>query len=191
MAKRTPPEISGGSMADIAFMLLIFFLVATTMDIDSGIMRVLPPPIPDDAEPPPPIKERNVFVVLVNKNNQLLVEGEPISIKQLKDKAKEFILNPQDKKDLPDKKDVDIPYFGKSRVSKGIISLQTDRGTSYETYIAVTNELITAGNEIRNDVAMKKFGKLYKDITKDKRNAIRKYVPVPISEAEPKNIGGD
>ena len=191
MARRAVPEINGGAMADIAFMLLIFFLVATTMDIDSGLTTQLPPPIPDEVEPPPPVKERNVFVVLINKNNQLLVEGKPTSIRNLKEKAKEFVVNPNNEEDLPEKKIIDVEYFGAYEVSKGIISLQNDRSTSYKSYIEVQNELIAAYNELRDELAIKKFGKRYEDLNKEKQKAIRKIYPKAISEAEPKNIGGN
>ncbi len=183
-------EINAGSMADIAFLLLIFFLVTTTMDVDTGLVRKLPPPPPPDQEKTPPIKERNVFIVLINSHDQLLVEGEPLDIHQLKEKAKEFIKNPYDKADLPEKKIVDIPYFGKYPVSKGVISLQNDRGTSYKRYIEVQNELVAAYNELRDELAMEKFGKHFDELDKDKQDAIKKIYPQRISEAEPKNVGG-
>ena len=193
MSKRKAPEINSSSMADIAFMLLIFFLVATTMDIDSGISRKLPP-MPDEQDQQDnndKIKERNVFVVLINKNNQLLVEGEPLDIMFLKDKAKEFIANPKDLKTLPEKKITDIPFFNKYPVSKGIISLQNDRGTSYGTYIKAQNALAAAYNELRDALSLSKFGKKFSDLPKDKMKAIKKIYPQRISEAEPKNVGGE
>jgi len=193
MARREAPEINGGSMADIAFMLLIFFLVATTMNIDSGIMRKLPP-IVEDQQDDIDIKERNVFVVLINSNDQLLVENEILNIKHLKEKAKEFIANKANLDNLPEKKLVkDIPFFGDQMVSKQVISLQNDRGTKYETYITVQNELTQAYNELRDELAMGKWSKTYAQLEKahdkDKMKAIRKIYPMRISEAEPKNIG--
>jgi len=190
MAKRDIPEVNAGSMADIAFLLLIFFLVTTTMDSDTGLARTLPPMVPKDEPPPPPIKERNVFAVLINSQNQLLVEGEPLDISQLKDKAKEFIENPARKETLPEFKEIEVPLFGVVEVSKGVISLQTDRGTEYQTYLMVQNELARAYNELRQELARKKFGKDYKDLDEDQQKAIRKIYPQKISEAEPKNIGG-
>lgn len=184
------PEINGGSMADIAFLLLIFFLVATTMDIDTGLSRQMPPYNPDAEQSDEQIKERNVYVVLINSSDQLLVEGQPMDVHQLREKAKEFILNPQNKEDLPEKREVEIDQLGKVMVSKGIISLQNDRGTSYDMYIKVQNELIAAYNEVRNDESMRRFGKLYDDLQEDKRDAIKEFIPQIISEAEPKNIGG-
>ncbi|MFN7014806.1 MAG: ExbD/TolR family protein [Bacteroidia bacterium] len=192
--KRTPPEINAGSMADIAFLLLIFFLVTTTMDVDTGLQRMLPPPLPPDMPEPPEIKQRNVFVVLVNANNQLLVEGDWLDIRNLRKKAKEFIANPTDKGDLPEKEMKEVPFFGMYPVSKQVISLQNDRGTSYETYIKVQNELAAAYNELRNELALSKFGKSYDDLIrlgdKEKTDAIKAIYPQRISEAEPKNIGG-
>jgi biopolymer transport protein ExbD len=191
MARRNPPEINGGSLADIAFMLLIFFLVATTMDIDSGLYRKLPPMPEDEQEETDKIKERNVFVVLINKNNQLLVEGEPTNINFLKDKTKEFIANPRNLDNLPEKKETEVEFFGQYMVSKGIISLQNDRGTSYGTYINVQNALAQAYNELRDELSLQKFGKKFNDLPTEKMDAIQDIYPHRISEAEPKNVGGD
>ena len=191
MGKREVPEINAGSMADIAFLLLIFFLVTTTMDVDSGLSRMLPPPVPENQEPPPPIKDRNVFVVLVNRDNRLLVEGEALKVKQLRKKAKEFIANPKNDEDLPEKKEINIPFFGNYPVSKQVISLQNDRGTAYGTYIAVQNELVAAYNELRDELSQQKFGKKLDELNKEQANAIKDIYPQRISEAEPKNIGGN
>ncbi len=190
MARRELPEINAGSMADIAFLLLIFFLVTTTMDVDSGLSRKLPPIPEETTEKPPEIKERNVFIVLINSKNQLQVEGKLMRIEDLKKSAKEFVENPADKKNLPEKEAKDIPFFGNYMVSKGVVSLQNDRGTSYETYIAVQNELIAAYNELRNELAQRRFGKAFSDCNEDQQKAIKKIYPQRISEAEPKNIGG-
>ncbi|MGD1846205.1 MAG: ExbD/TolR family protein [Salibacteraceae bacterium] len=195
--KRETQEINAGSMADIAFLLLVFFLVTTTMDSPLGLARRLPPPLDPNQPPPPPIRDRNVFVVLVNRNNQLLVEGEPTDISQLREKAKEFISNPDKKEDLPEFKMVDVPFFGETPVSKQVISLQNDNGTNYETYISVQNELAAAYRELRDEVSMRKFGISYTDLVerKDKTmieraKAVKKIYPNRVSEAEPKNVGG-
>jgi biopolymer transport protein ExbD len=193
MAKREAPEINAGSMADIAFLLLVFFLVTTTMDSDLGMMRKLPPTLPPDMPKPPPIKDRNVFVVLANANDQLLVEGELMDITELKEAAKEFIANPSNKDGLPEKKQVDLPIFGVRMVSKQVISLQNDNGTSYKLYIQVQNELAAAYNELRDELAMDEFGISYKALIENKEKAkvkaIKKFYPQRISEAEPKNVG--
>lgn len=190
MPKRPTGQFSAASMADIAFLLLIFFLVATTMDIDTGLSRQMPPYNPEQ-ESDEVIKERNVYVVLINANDQLMVEGKPMDVYKLREATKEFIVNPQDKANLPEKRQTEIDYFGDVMVSKGIISLMNDRGTSYGIYIKVQNELIAAYNEVRDEVAMQKFGKHFENLPKDKQDAIRKFYPQIISEAEPKNIGGN
>ncbi len=194
MARRQLTEINAGSMADIAFLLLIFFLVTTTMDVDSGLQRMLPPP-PDDVLIDIKIKERNTFVVLVNANDQLFVEGKPGDIRSLRKDAKEFIQNPAGRENLPEKEFKEVQFFGNYPVSKQVISLQNDRGTSYEIYIQVQNELAAAYNELRNELAMSQFGKSYDDLVllkDDERvSAVRTIYPQRISEAEPKNIGGE
>lgn len=191
MAKKLP-EVPAASLADIAFMLLIFFLVTTTMDVDSGLERRLPPIPPEDQndDDTPPIKERNVFVVLVNSNDQLLVENEYVPVNQLREKAKEFMANPYDDANLPEKSVKDVPYFGEVPITKGVISLQNHVGTSYGTYIAVQNELVAAINELREELAKQKFGKSYEKLEKDQKDAISEIYPSRISEAEPKKVGG-
>lgn len=193
MSKRDIPEINAGSMADIAFLLLVFFLVTTTMDSDFGLMRKLPPPIPENMPEPPPIKQRNVFTVLANANDQLLVEGELMQVSELREAAKEFIANPANKADLPEKKEVDVPFFGTYQVSKQVISLQNDNGTSYDLYIQVQNELAAAYSDLRNELALDRFGVSYDYLVeqgdKDKVKAVRAIYPQRISEAEPKDVG--
>lgn len=177
-------------MADISFLLLIFFLVTTTMDVDSGIVRRLPP-MPDPNVKPPDIKERNIFNVLVNKSDRLFVDGKWGDIRTLRQDAKEFLSNPQNREDLPEKKLENIKYLGEYPVSKGVISLKNDRGTSYNMYIQVQNELTAAINELRDQLSKQKFGVKFSDLeNKDYIEAIQKAIPVSISEAEPEDIGG-
>ena len=190
MARRELPEINAGSMADIAFLLLIFFLVTTTMDTDGGLTRKLPPMPEEQLDDLPEVKQRNVFEVLVNANDQLLVEGELMLVSELRESAKEFIVSNPGREYLPEFKPTDIELFGKDYpVSKQIISLQNDRGTSYEMYIKVQNELVAAYNDLRDELSNSKFGGNYNDISEDQRDAIKQVYPQRISEAEPKSIG--
>lgn len=192
MARKTP-EVPAASLADIAFMLLIFFLVTTTMDVDSGLERRLPQWVnPEDIQDDnQQIKERNVFVVLVNRNNDLLVENEYARIEDLRERTKEFMANPDDKENLPEKEPKEVPYFGEVRVTKGVISLRNDLDTKYGTYLAVQNELVGAINELREELANTKFGKSYGQLEDDQKKAIREIYPSKISEAEPKKVGGN
>lgn len=199
MGRREIPEINAGSMADIAFLLLIFFLVTTTMDTDTGLIRKLPPPIDEPVEDQDKVKQRNIFEILVNANDQLLVEGEYMQVTELRSKAKEFIKSEPGNENMPEFKETDIPQLGLVPVSKQIISLQNDNGTSYEMYIKVQNELVAAYNELRNEFAQQKFGKPYTELVqksgsseliKEKMKAVKKFYPQRISEAEPKKVGG-
>ena len=186
--RRRIPEINAGSMADIAFLLLIFFLVTTTMDTDKGILKRLSPILPEEQEPPE-IRERNIFVVLVNRDNQLLVEGNPTDIQRLRNKAREFILNPYNLDNLPEKKKVYVKSIGEVVVSKGVISIQTDRGTSYKMYITVMNELMAALNEVKNEASFTYFQKPFDELEKEQKETIEDVVPVVISEADPRKVG--
>ena len=188
---RKTPEVRADSQADIAFLLLIFFLVATTMNSDKGLSRVLPPLPPEDVKVEDiKVKERNILLVFVNAAGQIMAGNESMDIRGLKDKAKEFILNPMDDENLPEKKETEIDLGDGSKwvypVSEGVVSLQTTRDTSYEVYIMVQNELSRAFNEVRDQVAMQKFGSVFEDLTEDQRTAIAKAVPQKISEAEPR-----
>jgi len=178
-------------MADIAFLLLIFFLAATTMDSDMGLMRQLPaipdPNVPQDVNQ---INDRNILEVKVNKDNLLLVEGELTDFSDLRKIARDFILNADDAPDKPEKEIVNLPYFGNVPVTKAVISLQNDIGTSYGVYIAVQNELIAARAKLRDDLSKREFGIAYDNLDEDRKTAVDDYIKVPISEAEPKRIGG-
>jgi biopolymer transport protein ExbD len=190
-SKRGVDEINAGSMADIAFLLLIFFLVTTTMDVDSGIMRKLPPPLDPTIPPPPPIKQRNVFTVLVNSNDMLLVENQIGNVATLREECKEFVRNPSNNPNLSEKKDpVMLDLVGSYQTSKGVVSLQNDRGTSYDIYIRVQNELVAAYRELRDELSMQTFGRKFNELKKEQSKAIKKAIPMMISESEPRNVGG-
>jgi len=182
MAKTEIQAINAGSMADVAFLLLIFFLVATTINTDIGIPRKLPRKIND--VPPVESNDRNVLTVLVNKENKLMVEDNEVRLSELRAIAKEFIVNEDNAANLPQRIDVYIPKLGVMPVTKyHIISLQTDRATNYQTYIAVQNELVGAYNELRNELALERFRKSYNDLDNDQMEAVNKVYPVKISEA--------
>ncbi|HOZ14095.1 MAG TPA: biopolymer transporter ExbD [Tenuifilaceae bacterium] len=188
---RKVPEINASSMADIAFLLLIFFLMTTTMNVDTGLPRMLPPmPDPSVKQDDVEVKQRNVFTVLINKSDRLLVRGEPMDVSLLKEKTKEFVMNPNNDANMSEQEEKDVPMIGKFNVSKGVVSLQNDRGTSYTMYMKVQNELVAAYNELREDLSRSNFGKPYDKLSEDEKEAIGKAIPSRISEAEPKNIGG-
>ncbi len=201
MARRDAPEVNAGSMADIAFLLLIFFLVTTTIETDSGISRKLPPWQPEEQDPPV-IKERNIFQVLVNANNQLLVEDEEMQIEELRAAAVEFLDNGGG---TGDEACDFCQGAGDSNSSvnpqKAIISLVNNRGTEYGTYIAVQNELVAAYNQLRDREAQRLFGTTFtameakfndsrtsegaKETLKERIELIKDMIPQKLSEAEP------
>ncbi len=191
MAKRAVPEINAGSMADIAFLLLIFFLVTTTMNTDFGITRILPPPV-KNKNATVDVKDRNVMKILINSHDLLLVNGKPGNLNTLAQDVVKFMTpHPNDSK-YPEVKEEYFPQLGKKvMMTKGIVSLKNDRGTSYKMYIEVQNELAKAFDILKNQESIKYFGLPYKDLVGKKKKAlINKLVPIRISEAEPENVGG-
>ena len=192
--KRETPGINSSSTADMAFILLIFFLVTTSMDTDRGLARRLPPP-PDPSvknQDNVVVKERNILQVRLNKDNQLMVGSEYMEVGQLRAKAKEFVANPNNDENLPEKHVKNIPLLGGECMvtEKHVISVTNDVGTSYQAYIDVQNELVAAYNELRNELAQAKFGTTYAECDEDQQKAIRDFYPQKISEAEPKKYGG-
>ncbi len=187
MARKTP-EVNAGSMADIAFLMLIFFLVTTTMDVDTGIIRQLSPPPPPDA-PIPDINKRNMMSILVNNQDNLMINGKPGNISTLRADVKDFMSIHPDDPAYPVVEFKTFDYLGEIQVTKGIISLKSTRGTSYEMYIKVQNELAAAFSDLRNDLAMQKFGKRYdKIVDLNIIEDINKAIKISVSEAEPEEI---
>ncbi|MDR0972881.1 MAG: biopolymer transporter ExbD [Prevotellaceae bacterium] len=186
--KRSVPEINSSSTADIAFIILIFFLVTTSMDTDMGLTRRLPEPQQDEQQKQDQrIRERNILKVHVNRDNELLVNDEVTSISELRERAKEFIENPYNDEKLPEKRPKEVEFFGTVMVTANhVISLYNDRMTSYETYIAVQNELIAAYNELRNKLSEEKWHMPYAELNSDQQAAVKEIYPQIISEAEPK-----
>ena len=189
MAKRSTPALNTSSTADIAFLLLCYFLMTTTMGSQTGLSRRLPPmPEKDQKQVDQKVNRRNIIIVKINSADRILAGSEPIEVSQLKDKIKEFLSNPVDDPNLPEKEMQEIEGFGQYPVSKGVISLQNDRGTSYRAYIAVQNELVKAVNELRDEFSRNNYGKPFASLTEDKQDIVKKAVPQNISEAEPKDV---
>ena len=190
MAKKLP-GLNTSSTADIAFLLLCYFLMTTTMGSHTGLSRRLPP-MPDEKQKTQDqkVNRRNIIIVKINSQDRLLAGTEPMDVSQLKDKIKIFLTNPTDDPTLPEKELQDIEGLGTRPVSKGVISLQNDRGTSYQAYIAVQNELVKAVNELRDDFSRKNYnGKTFNMLDEDTQAIVKKAVPQFISEAEPKDVG--
>lgn len=193
--KRKVPGLNQSSTADISFILLIFFLVTTSMDTDSGLSRRLPEWNPDEVEQEMKIKERNVMTVQVNKFNEIYVKNgvinRQIEVSELKDIAKEFIANPDDNPNLPVIEPFEIEGYGTVNTTiKHVISLQTDRTTNYEIYFQVQHELSKAYSELRDAWARRVFGKHYVDCDeKTEQPVVRGVYSNKISEAEPKQYG--
>ncbi len=203
MAKRSAPEVNAGSMADIAFLLLIFFLVTTTIETDSGLNRKLPPM--EDVVDPPIIKERNIFTVVVNKNNDLLVEEEPMKLEKLREAAVAFLDNGGGKgEEACDYCQGEKDTSSSDNPIKAVISLKNDRETDYKVYISVQNELVAAYNELRNREFIRlnpnlrlnyvQADKIYsdprtsrtqKDNLEPKLSEVKALFPQKLSEAEP------
>ena len=187
--KRNAEGINASSSADIAFLLLIFWLTTTTMNSDKGLQRRLPP-MPEENQQQEDIKvnRRNIIQVKINSNDRVIAGGQIMEISEIKDKIVEFVTNPMNLETLPEKEMKEIEGFGQYAVSKGVVSLQNDRGTSYNAYLQVQNELVRAFNEIRDDFAVKNYGKKYNALDEDKQKIVRDAIPQSISEAEPKDI---
>ena len=192
MGKRKVPGLNASSTADISFILLIFFLVTTSMDTNRGLAVRLPNPPEENQQDPPKIRERNSMVVNVNMNNQIMVtvakDSRQIEVSELRELAKQFIANPDNDPDLPELVPVELPApFGVQNITKNhVISLQTDRATNYDTYFQVENELYGAYNDLREELAKKTFGRSYRECNEDEQLACRQYYKCVISEAEPR-----
>ena len=182
--KKKVPGLNASSTADISFILLIFFLITTSMDTDSGLARRLP-------QPPDPDQE-DAQIVRLNGAGDLMINSDIADIKELRPRAKEFIKNEADLSSLPEKHVKEIDLLGPCYITdKHVISVQTDRGTPYDVYFNVQNELVAAYNELREELSKAKFGRSYEFLTDEQKVAIRTYYPQKISEAEPRNYGGN
>ncbi len=193
--KRSTPGINGSSSADIAFMLLIFFLITTSMDTDKGLQRRLPPLSPKQQQNQPvEINERNIMRLLVNRSDEITIlkPGEliPIKLDKLKDEVVDFIMNPNNDPNKPVQEVRNIPGLGNvSVVTAGYaISLKTEIETSYKTFISVQNELLKAYNEVWDITAKKHFGKPFSELAPSQQKAVSEAFPMHISEMPMSNL---
>lgn len=205
MARRSTPEVNAGSMADIAFLLLIFFLVTTTIEKDKGIARQLPPK--EDVIDPPKIRKRNLFIVNVNRHDQLMVNDELMNLKDLRESAIDFLDNGgavQSSEEYCDYCQGERNPASSDNPDKAVVSVQNDRLTSYKMYIAVQNELVAAYNFLRDRESQRLFGWKYTEMSssldegnfrgdvdalRERLEQIQKLYPLKLSEAEPKKSG--
>lgn len=169
--------VNAGSMADIAFLLLIFFLVTTTIAVDKGIMVKLPPYDPNPVSTP--MNKRNVYSILVNKDNQLMVRGSFMDVQDLRSNVKRFIMNPEHEPDLA------------KHPTKAVVSITNDQSTNYKNYLEVYNEVKAAYTELRDEYATEHYDQTYANCTTKERDKIRNTIPLVISEAEPTDYALD
>ena len=185
--KKDTPEISGTGQSDISFLLICFFLMTSSMDQSMGLNRRLPP-IPEIDKPVViDIKGHNVLTILVDGQDRISVSGKPMDIRDVRNEAKEFILNPTNNPNKSSKKEINIAGLGSVRVSEAVISMQNVRSTSYDVYLRVQNELVAAYNELRNEESTARFGRKFEDLNDRQREMIVEIYPQRISEAPPKD----
>ncbi len=191
--KRNVPEINSSSTADIAFLLLTFFLITTSMDPNRGLPRRLPAPTVREADPPKEsrLKARNILRLSLDAEGRLTCNDRPICVEELRQLAKDFIANPDNAPDKPEKQAREIPFFGTLQVTgKHVIALECDRDASYNTYIAVQNELVAAYNELRDELSQKHWHQNYAALSAPKQEAVRMIYPQAIAEAVVETQGG-
>jgi biopolymer transport protein ExbD len=163
--------------------------MVSTMGSNNGLQRRLPPmPNQDQKAQDQKVNRRNIIIVRINSADRLFAGSEPTTVGQLKDKIKTFLTNPTNDPNLPEREPKDIENYGQYPVSKGVISLQNDRGTSYKAYIAVQNELVKAINELRDEFSTRTYGKPFASLDETQQDVVKDCIPQNISEAEPKDI---
>lgn len=191
--KRHVPEINSSSTADIAFLLLTFFLVTTSMDPNRGLPRRLPAPPAREAAPPEEarLKARNILRLSLDAGDRLTCNGRPVRMEELRQEAKDFIANPHDDPGKPEKLPKEIPFFGTLQVTgRHVIALQCDRDASYKAYIAVQDELAAAYNELRDELAQKRWHRNYAALGAPEQEAVRMAYPLRIAETAAGTQGG-
>ncbi|MBR8703558.1 biopolymer transporter ExbD [Porphyromonas levii] len=189
--KKKIPKINGSSSADISFILLLFFLLTTSMGSDSGLARQLPPAVPPDQQDVSiDINRRNMLRVNVNNRGQILANGEVVDLNGLREKVAEFVLNENDRSDLAERVVESFPLVGAQKVTKNhVISLTNTVDTRYSDYILVQNELTKAYMQIRDQQSRKLFGLSFKDASLQQQEVLIDMYPQKISEANPREFG--
>ncbi len=186
------PEINSSASADVSFLLLIFFILTASVHPDF-IMPMHLSPLPPENYPVKhiEIKKRNFLPIYIDDENQIFLEKKKIEVNELKTLAKEFISNPENKENLPEKTEEEIPLLGKQKITKDhVIAITNGDKTSFQTYVFVQNELAAAYRELRNELSEKSFGKPYSEINSEEKKAIRQYYPRKISKPEKVEKGG-
>lgn len=183
---RKIPEINASSTADIAFLLLIFFLLTTSMDTDRGLLRRLPPPgRPEEAMK---LQERNVLLIDIEEDDRVKCAGDYVDLPELRARAKLFIANPQGDPGLPERVPVEVPLLGTVPVTEQhVIALRCSRRASYRAYIAVQDELAGAYRDLRDELSRSRWGQNYADLMPDRKQAVREVFPQKISEVKAEN----
>ena len=184
--RRQLPALNTTATADISFMLLIFFLVTSSMDTDRGLPRQLPPPPDETHEQELTVKERNVLVVALDANDRLTIDGEAATCDELTRRVREFVANEHDDPKLPERSTREVNFLGRCRVSdRHVISIETDGRTSYDAYFGMQNAIVAAYNGLRNELALQRLGHGYAQCSPDERAALNMVYPQRISEAPP------
>lgn len=185
------PELNTTSTADISFMLLTFFLVTTSMETDRGISQQLPPMPQEKEQTVAEVKRRNVLIVALDGADRITCNGDEVSADGLKDRIMEFVDNPRDSKDLPEKAWLDIPMLGRCAVTANHqIFIRTDRAATYDAYFAIQQAVMAAYNELRDRLAAQRFGHPYAECTDEEQKAVCEYYPLRLSEGDIEMEGG-
>lgn len=186
MRQRKIPEINTSASADIAFLMLVFFLLTMALEPTRGIKRKLPPPTPEDAiTKKADIRKRDLLVISIDSGNNIYCDDVPVESEELKSRIKSFVSNPTDEADLPEKKEIDFPEIGRVRVTANhMIVLKPDRNSDYQTYILIQDKLTEAYSELREEFAVKYYGKSIKKLSDSQQEVIMQVYPMKLSELE-------
>ncbi|MBR4389803.1 MAG: biopolymer transporter ExbD [Prevotella sp.] len=181
--RRSVPQLNTASVADISFMLLILFLVVTSMDIDKGLTRQLPPVTDNEMVRPKDVSKRNVLQVTIDNDNRVKVNGVFVNMNQLHERLLQFIDNPLNSDSLPEKRQRDIPLLGECNITdRHVIQLEAARNSSYDVYFQVQNSIVGAYRQLRDGLASKRFHCSYAQCSEDQKMALREFYPQRVSE---------